>query len=234
MLPTAASPLLKRPAPRSGFCPVQIYAGSLYLAGELTIPSEATGIVVIGHESAYARLGDGSRTMAMGFHIRGLATLVVDLLSAEEEVETGDWGDVERATDRMATVLNWLLPDPIVGDFPIGLYACGPGGCGPACLIVAADRPEDVAAVAIRCGRPDRAGRALGMPLPPTLLIVDADHVSTQRPSKDAFRRLRTPDKRLELLAGASMGVSEMETLDEATLLAADWFASHLPSSRRS
>lgn len=214
--------------------PAEIDCGGPRLHGELTIPPRPSAVVVLPHHGSCERLCPNSRSVAHRLQARGIASLVVDLLTSDEELRSSAVvDDLGRLAERILVVLQWLGHDPVVGGLPVGLYAYGRGSCGPACLMVAAERPGAISAIAMRCGRPDRAGRALGQPMPPTLLIVGGDDVMIQRQNRDAFRRLRTDQKHLELVDGASGGFTEPGKFDEATSLVADWFAHYLVPATR-
>lgn len=214
---------------RQSVYPAEIDSGGARLRGELTIPPNPAGVVVIPHQGSCMRLCPGSRSVANRLQSRGVASLVVDLLTIDEEILTPlPKDDLELPAERIQAVLDWLAHDPVVGRLPLGLYAYGKGNCGAACLMAAAERPGAISAIAMRCARPDRAGRALGQPMPPTLLIVGGDDVMIQRQNRDAFRRLRTDQKHLELVDGASGGFAEPGKFDEATCLVVDWFAGYL------
>jgi len=209
---------------------VQIFLPNGTVKGEMTVPSEPRGSVVIGHCATENRLSPESRGTALRLHARGFATLVADLLP-----EGPDRDVLDRAASTLTLIVDWLRADSEVGRLPLGLYSYGSEDGGAACLVVAAGKPGEIGAIAIRGGRPDRAGHALGLPLPPTLLIVGADDVSLLRQNKDAFRRLQASHRHLEFVEGASNGFREPGKFEEATLLAADWFTDFLvarPSER--
>lgn len=212
-------------------CLVAIYAGGPYLRGEMILPDAPIGAVVLIQQCAGHGISEECRTLAQGMAARRTATLAVNLAREDGAEEAGS--EVERTRCRVAAIVDWLRAEPTAGCLPQGLYAhegvCG----GAACLMVAAERPGEIDAVALRCGRPDRAGHALGMCLPPTLLIVGEGDVAALRPTKDAFRRLRTRDKALELIPGASGGFREAGVAEKTAALAIDWFSRHFPTSRR-
>lgn len=142
------------------------------LAANLTVPESPTGIVVFAHGSGSSRHSPRNQRVAATLNDAGLATLLLDLLTAAEEAREGGAGelrfDVELLARRLVGTIDWLRSGPLTG-LPIGLFGADTGAA--AVLMAAAARPEDIAAVVSR-GRPDLAGRALTKVQAPTLLIV--------------------------------------------------------------
>jgi putative phosphoribosyl transferase len=201
------------------------------LRGELSVPASAVGSIVLVHADCCDYRSADSRYASARFHARGFATLAVDLYREED---SDDLRGPHRATnfghaaDRLEVAMDWLRADHRVGRLPVGLYAYGTLVGAAASIVVGANRADEIFGIAIRSGRPDLAGRALNYPLPPTLLIVGDDDVSLLRQNKDAFRRLQAAHKHIEFVPGASNGFREPGKIEEATLLASDWFTEHI------
>jgi putative phosphoribosyl transferase len=153
---------------------VRLAAGGVRLAADLAIPAAANGVVLFAHGSGSGRLSPRNRLVAAKLQQAGLATLLLDLLTAEEETAERAGGrrrfDVQLLAGRLAAALDWLATGRRTGGLPVGLFGASTGA--GAALLVAADRPAAVAAVVSRSGRPDLAGAVLGRVRAPTLLVV--------------------------------------------------------------
>ena len=153
---------------------VRLAAGRVRLAADLAIPAAAKGVVLFAHGSGSGRLSPRNRLVAATLQQAGLATLLLDLLTAEEETAERAGGrlrfDVQLLAGRLAAALDWLATQRRTGGLPVGLFGASTGS--GAALLVAADRPAAVAAVVSRGGRPDLAGAVLGRVRAPTLLVV--------------------------------------------------------------
>ena len=153
---------------------VRVAAGRVRLAADLAIPAAAKGVVLFAHGSGSGRLSPRNRLVAAKLQQAGLATLLLDLLTAEEETAERAGGrlrfDVQLLAGRLAAALDWLATERRTGGLPVGLFGASTGA--GAALLVAADRPAAVAAVVSRGGRPDLAGAVLGRVRAPTLLVV--------------------------------------------------------------
>jgi dienelactone hydrolase len=160
----------------------------------------------------------------------GLATLLVDLLSEEEEAAERYTAhlrfDIGLLADRLVGATDWLARDPRTAGLPIGYFGASTGG--GAALVAAARRPDRVGAVVSRGGRPDLAGEALAASRAPTLLLVGGNDEIVLRLNKEALARLGTPVKQLVIVPGASHLFEEPGKLEEVARLAADWFTRHL------
>jgi putative phosphoribosyl transferase len=134
--------------------------------------------------------------------------------------------DIGLLADRLVGVTDWLARDPRTEPLPVGYFGASTGA--GAALVAAARRPDRVAAVVSRGGRPDLAGDALGAVRAPTLLIVGGDDTPVIPLNEKALDRLSAPVKHLEIVPGASHLFEEPGKLDEVSRLAADWFARHV------
>lgn len=212
---------------------VRVAAGPVTLEGNLNIPERAKGVVLFAHGSGSGRHSPRNRFVAAHLGAAGLATLLVDLLTEEEEVADRHTGhlrfDIGLLADRLVGATEWLAEDSRTATLPVGYFGASTGG--GAALVAAARCPERVAAVVSRGGRPDLAGEALPKAKAPTLLIVGGDDVPVIGMNEEALARLAAPVKELSIVPGASHLFEEPGTLEEVARLAADWFTRHLGSS---
>jgi putative phosphoribosyl transferase len=211
---------------------VSIDAGGVTLEGNLIVPSGATGVVLFAHGSGSSRFSSRNRYVAEVLRNQGgLATLLIDLLTAEEElVDTRTAHlrfDIELLAVRLVAATEWLARN--YADLKVGLFGASTGG--GAALVAAAHIPDRIGAVVSRGGRPDLAGAALPHVKAPTLLIVGGDDAPVIQMNKDAYDQM-TCIKRLEIIPGASHLFEEPGTLERVAKLATAWFKMYLaPSS---
>jgi putative phosphoribosyl transferase len=199
------------------------------LGGYLTIPEDARGLVLFAHGSGSSRHSPRNRYVAEILQRAGLGTLLMDLLTRDEDAvdqfTRQHRFDIGLLADRLTGAIDWLEQSPEARDLPIGLFGASTGAA--AALQAAAARPDRVRAVVSRGGRPDLAGEALARVRAPTLLIVGADDTPVI-PLNDAARRRMTAPVEMRLVPGASHLFEEPGTLAAASALARDWFVSHL------
>jgi putative phosphoribosyl transferase len=209
---------------------VRIPAGPAWLYGDLTLPSGFVGLVLFAHGSGSGRHSARNRQVAARLQQAGIATLLFDLLTAEEEqvdLRTREHRfDIALLTRRMEDATTWVGSQAELRYAPIGYFGASTGSA--AALIAAARLGDRVAAVVSRGGRPDLAGTAaLSAVKAPTLLIVGgADHGVIEL-NQEAYAHLRCI-KRLDIVPGATHLFEERGALEEVSALAADWFAAHL------
>jgi dienelactone hydrolase len=214
---------------------VRLEAGDATLEGDLTLPPAAGGVVLFAHGSGSSRHSPRNRYVARVLREAGLGTLLIDLLTREEERAEARTGhlrfDIPFLARRLGAAVEWLGRDEETRDLPLGLFGASTGG--GAALVAAAERPEVVRAVVSRGGRPDLAGEALAEVRAPTLLLVgERDHPVIAM-NRDALARLSC-EKRLEIVPGASHLFEEPGTLERVAALAASWFERYLrPAPRR-
>ncbi len=212
--------------------PVRIESDDTVLDGDLALPAACRGLVLFAHGSGSSRKSPGNRAVARFLHDAGLATLLMDLLTAIEEREEAHSGhlrfDIDLLAGRLAGAIDWLASDAGTRNLAVGCFGASTGAA--AALVAAAERPERVAAVVSRGGRPDLAGDALARVRAPTLLIVGGDDHGVIELNEDAFARLGSQEKELSIVPGASHLFEEPGTLAEVAQLAASWFTSHLGS----
>jgi putative phosphoribosyl transferase len=210
--------------------PVRIGAGRVALEGNLTVPDGARGVVLFAHGSGSGRHSPRNRFVAEQLVSAGVGTLLFDLLTEEEEraeMYTRHLRfDIGLLAGRLVGATDWLAADARTAALSVGYFGASTGG--GAALVAAAERPERVAAVVSRGGRPDLAGDALPRVTAPTLLIVGGNDEPVIEMNQWALERLGSPAKRLEIVPGASHLFEERGTLEEVARLAADWFTRYL------
>jgi dienelactone hydrolase len=212
---------------------VQIRAGAALIDGDLTIPQRAQGLVVFAHGSGSSRFSRRNREVAQTLEDGGFATLLLDLLTREEEaidLRTREYRfDIDRLGHRVVAAIDWVAGESDVSDLQIACFGASTGAA--AALIAAADRPDGVRAVISRGGRPDLAGDALPRVRAPTLLIVGgADDVVIDL-NRQAMQRMRAHVK-LEIVPGATHLFEEPGTLEQVSRLAVAWCQRYLTTAR--
>lgn len=213
---------------------VRLRLNGVVLGGSLSVPDEATGVVLFAHGSGSSRLSPRNRQVAADLQRARFGTLLMDLLSAEEDavdrVTREHRFDIPLLGERLVRAIDWLREAPSTREIPIGLFGASTGAA--AALRAAAARPDRVRAVVSRGGRPDLAGEALARVQAPTLLIVGAKDAPVIPLNEEARRRMRAPVQ-LVLVPGASHLFEEPGTLAEASALAREWFLGHLAVAPR-
>lgn len=187
------------------------------------------GIVVFAHGSGSSRHSSRNRHVAESLHGAGFGTVLLDLLTADEEAADMRTGrhrfDVEMLGDRVIGAIDWLRRED---DAPIGLFGASTGAA--AALIAAAARQDEVAAVVSRGGRPDLAGDALPTVQAPTLLIVGGRDVTVLGMNDSAQKRMAAPTS-LEVIPGATHLFEEPGALERVAEMAVCWFLRYLSGS---
>ena len=208
---------------------VRIEAGSVLLEGNLSLPEGTRGIVLFAHGSGSSRLSPRNRHVAKLLNQARLATLLVDLLSPEEEVvdlRTAQLRfNIGLLAERLVGITDWLVKEPDAQPRRIGYFGASTGAA--AALVAAAERPKMVRAVVSRGGRPDLAGPALAHVEAPTLLIVGGNDLLVIELNRTALAQLRS-EKRLVIVPGATHLFEEPGALDEVARLAREWFERYL------
>ena len=203
---------------------VAVPAGRVRLAGRLTVPAGARGLVLFVHGSGSSRHSPRNRYVADVLQRAGLATLLFDLLTPAEELDRANVFDVELLAGRLTDTAGWARAHPACRALPVGYFGASTGAA--AALWAAAADPE-VAAVVSRGGRPDLAAPRLGQVRAPTLLVVGGRDEVVLELNRRAQARLRCPS-RLAVVPGATHLFEEPGTLEQAATLARDWFVDHL------
>ena len=208
---------------------LRISAGEVTLSGDLEIPENAIGLVLFAHGSGSSRRSTRNQAVAEVLRASGIATLLFDLLTPEEEAEDAYTGhlrfDIGLLSRRLVAVTREMADDPRLRDFALGYFGASTGGA--AALLAAAAPGSSIAAVVSRGGRPDLAGDALPLVKAPTLLIVGERDEEVLRLNEDAYAQLRC-EKKLEVVPRATHLFEEPGALEEVARLAARWFQKHL------
>jgi dienelactone hydrolase len=208
---------------------VHVTAAGVTLEGSLAIPEGAQGIVLFAHGSGSSRHSPRNRYVASVLQQAGLATLLIDLLTAEEEMVDMRTAhlrfDINLLAERLMGATDWLTEQPETRHLRIGYFGASTGAA--AALVAAAERQGLVYAVVSRGGRPDLAGPELERVAAPTLLIVGGNDVPVIGMNRGALGYLQV-EKRLTVVPGATHLFEEEGTLEEVARLARDWFLNHL------
>jgi putative phosphoribosyl transferase len=212
---------------------VEVPIRDLRLEGALTVPPAARGIVVFAHGSGSGRFSPRNRAVAGVLVDAGLATLLMDLLTAEEEAEDIKTRrlrfDIRLLAERVVGAIDWLSSEATLAELTVGCFGASTGAA--AALIAAAERPQRVAAVVSRGGRPDLAGDALPLVRAPTLLIVGGRDTEVIELNRRA-QVLLGGESRLEIVPGATHLFEEPRALEQVAALARDWFLRYLATGR--
>lgn len=208
----------------------EVAVGPRGLGASLAVPQNARGLVIFAHGSGSSRFSPRNGFVAAALREKGLATLLMDLLTEEEAQDRGNVFDIPLLAGRVVEAIDWAAAEPALGELPIGLFGASTGAA--AALVAAAERPQDVGAVVSRGGRPDLAFDALARVRAPTLLIVGGLDFDVLNLNRIALRRL--PDARLDVTPGATHLFEEPGTLEQVVAAAAQWFAEKLTRRERS
>jgi pimeloyl-ACP methyl ester carboxylesterase len=211
---------------------VRVAADHSWLDGELRLPTPKVGLVIFAHGSGSSRFSRRNQHVARCLERRGLATVLIDLLTRDEEeidVRTAEYRfDLKLLASRLVAIVDWARGREETAHLPIGLFGASTGG--GAALIAAAARPHEIAAVVSRGGRPDLAREALGRVAAPTLLIVGGQDRPVLDLNRSAMTRMAGAVE-LAVVPGATHLFEEPGTLQLAAELARDWFVAHLAAA---
>jgi len=206
--------------------PVRVPVGGVTLDGDLAVPLDARGIVVFAHGSGSSRHSPRNRWVASGLQRAGYATLLMDLLTAEEEqvdLRTRELRfDIPLLADRLTGAVDWLTNAEDTAVLPTATFGASTGAA--AALMTAADRPHRVSVVISRGGRPDLAGDSLPRVIAPTLLIVGGNDPTVRRLNEEAAKQLVAPVD-IAIVPGATHLFEEPGALDAVLQLATEWLA---------
>jgi putative phosphoribosyl transferase len=209
--------------------PVRVDLPDVALEGDLTLPDERRGLVLFAHGSGSSRFSPRNRHVAHVLNEAGLATMLVDLLTKDEERRDAYTGhlrfDIGLLAERLTGVARWLNEQPQTQALSLGCFGASTGAA--AALVTAARLPDAVKAVVSRGGRPDLAGPVLPRVRAPTLLIVGGNDEPVIGMNRDAYEQL-TCEKELVIVPGATHLFEEPGTLDAVAQLAQQWFVTHL------
>jgi putative phosphoribosyl transferase len=214
---------------------VRITAGEAVLHGNLLIPQGAVGLVVFAHGSGSGRHSPRNQFVAGALRRDGLATLLFDLLTLDEEAEDLISGqqrfDIGLLARRLSGATDWLQANQETRRLKLGYFGASTGAA--AALVAAAEKPDLVGAVVSRGGRPDLAAPVLDRVRAPTLLIVGGNDTIVIGMNRQALARLNV-EKELVIVPGATHLFEEPGALEQVARLAGDWFVRHLtPAARR-
>jgi pimeloyl-ACP methyl ester carboxylesterase len=208
---------------------VVVHADDAELEGTLTAPAAPVGVVLFAHGSGSSRHSPRNQFVAAELRRASLATLLTDLLTADEDEldrQTAEFRfDIGLLAGRVGAATDWLAEHDPTRGLPIGLFGASTGAA--AALVAAAERPDLVRAVVSRGGRPDLAGESLARVRAPTLLIVGGEDREVLRLNREAQKRIEA-DTELETVPDATHLFEEPGALEQVAPLARDWFARHL------
>lgn len=194
------------------------------LPGKLTMPADATALVLFAHGSGSSRHSPRNQFAADVLHRAGMATLLFDLLTEHEAADRRNVFDVRRLADRLLSAIGWASARHATRHLPIGLFGASTGG---GAAIIAATQQPLVRAVVSRGGRPDLAGPWLAHLTAPTLLLVGSEDTEVLALNRQALASMRGPHH-LSVVRGATHLFEEPGALEEVARLAREWFAAHL------
>ena len=208
---------------------VTIPSGQVYLDGLLYIPKDPSGLVLFVHGSGSSRFSVRNQYVARVLNKAGLATLLFDLFTPDEDVidsQTRQFRfDIGFLATRLIDVTKWCLKQPMLRSLRTGYFGASTGG--GAALVAAATEPDLIHAVVSRGGRPDLAGDDLPLVEAPTLLIVGGNDEVVSQLNNEAMKRLNCI-KKMDIIPGATHLFEEPGTLDEVARIAKNWFVNYL------
>lgn len=207
---------------------VRIPVGTARLEGVLALPVAPRGVVAFSHGSGSGRHSPRNRFVAAELRRAGLATLLLDLLTEEEDLERDNRFDIELLSGRLAHAVRFLAGEKATRGLPVGLFGASTGAA--AALDAAAARPALVNAVVSRGGRPDLA-KDLRIVRAPVLLIVGGEDVDVLQMNSDALAQL-TCTKELEVVPGATHLFEEPGALEAVASAAGAWFQQYLRGTK--
>jgi putative phosphoribosyl transferase len=211
---------------------VHVDASGVRLPGDLVVPYGARGVVLFAHGSGSSRHSPRNRQVATGLHDTGYGTLLLDLLTEDEERVDARTGvlrfDVRMLAGRLTDAADWLSRQDGSGALPLAVFGASTGAA--AALITAADRPDRIGAVISRGGRPDLAGDALGRVRAPTLLIVGGADRQVLELNRGAATRLATVHD-IAVVPGATHLFPEPGALEQVIDRSVHWLTTWLPSA---
>ena len=203
--------------------------GLLRLAGDLQVPADAAALIVFAHGSGSSRLSPRNRAVAAALNRRGMATLLFDLLTPDEEADRANVFDIPLLAERLVAAVQWIDGQKPLARLPLGLFGASTGAA--AALVAASQLKTRVDAVVSRGGRPDLAAGALEQVTAPTLLVVGGFDDVVIELNQQAYARLRA-QKALKIVPGATHLFPEPGALERVIALAGDWFETHLVADR--
>lgn len=204
---------------------VMVRAAGAMVAGHLYVPAQPRAVVVFAHGSGSSRHSPRNRYVAGVLQAAGLATVLFDLLTGEEERDRANVFDIALLARRLVDVTGWLRTEKDAAGLPVGYFGASTGA--GAALRAAADPSVDIAAVVSRGGRPDLAGESLSAVSAPTLLIVGGLDEAVLELNRQAAAAM-TAECRIAVVPGATHLFEEPGTLEQVAVLAREWFVDHI------
>ncbi len=209
---------------------IRITHQDVILEGMLKIPQSAQGIVLFAHGSGSSRLSPRNNFVADVLNKAGLATLLIDLLSKQEDENYQTRFDIDLLTDRLTVVVRWLQTQPDTQKLGLGIFGSSTGAA--AALRVASEIAKEIQAVVSRGGRPDLAMHILHNVTAPTLFIVGESDFGVVELNQKAFAQLACL-KKFEIIPNATHLFEEPGCLEQVATIAKEWFAQHLHRKNR-
>jgi putative phosphoribosyl transferase len=204
---------------------IQLPINNETLEGMLVIPSQAKGMVLFAHGSGSSRLSPRNNFVAAVLQRAGIGTLLIDLLTEDEDKVYETRFDIDLLTRRLIAIMHWLQKQPETKDLTGGIFGASTGAA--AALRAAAHLKNNIRALVLRGGRPDLASEVLEKVVSPTLLIVGGNDYGVIELNKLAYKRLQC-EKKLEIIPGATHLFEEKGALEKVAQLAANWFERYL------
>lgn len=209
--------------------PVKIIVDRVMIEGNLQIPSYAKGLVLFAHGSGSSRHSPRNKTVAMELQEGGLATLLLDLLTPEEEiVDNRSWQyrfDIDLLANRIIGAVDWLTEKEQTRMLNIGIFGSSTGAA--AAFIAAAKRPDEIKAIVSRGGKSDLAVNALPKVKAPTLFIAGEKDTNILQMNRESMKLLNV-ENRLEIIPGATHLFVELGALKSVAVLAGKWLRKFL------
>jgi dienelactone hydrolase len=214
---------------------LKIALDDVQLAADIMIPSNACGLVVFAHGSGSSRHSPRNRFVSSLLNEGRLATILLDLLTEEEEIEDRESAalrfDISLLAARLTQVTDWIAAQKHLMELPLGYFGASTGA--GAAMLAAARRQIAVSAIVSRGGRPDLAGPALKQVHTPTLFIIGANDPAVIELNHKAFSQMpASRQSRIEVIPGATHLFEEPGALERVAELARAWFWQHLGSER--
>jgi putative phosphoribosyl transferase len=214
---------------------VRVPLGEVSLDGDLQVPIEASGVVLFAHGSGSGRHSPRNQFVADRLASAGFATLLIDLLTEDEEWEDRRTAhlrfDIPLLATRLVGATDWLTQEPLTKSLQVGFFGASTGAA--AALLAATKCPDRVGAVISRGGRPDLVGDALPLVQAPTLLIVGGHDSVVLALNDRALNQLKIRQKRMDIIPGATHLFEEPGTLEQVASRASDWFKEYLAERPR-
>jgi predicted alpha/beta-hydrolase family hydrolase len=208
---------------------VRINSGDVELDGDLTIPAGAASLVIFAHGSGSSRKSPRNRYVAGILQKYGIATLLFDLLTAEEDSYDSITGNlrfnIDLLTERLMSATDLMKSDKELGKLPFGYFGASTGAA--AALVACSLQGSLIRAVVSRGGRPDLALKHLSNVRAPTLLIIGGRDAVVIKMNEEAYKELKT-EKKIEIVPGATHLFEEKGAIEEVARLAAEWFVNYL------